>query len=152
MIVLGTGYTNKSIKRDEWNRFGALGVVEPVNDLPLSNIFFNASESALMDSFAAEMGDNLYIFNKSLHAGRHGDFPSIQIDDASPENMNRLRLFFEAIMEENARTFDEVCHILVSNRDRRSDEDRSKRKEGILRYFVSMFDGRDSSTDRSLDD
>ncbi len=152
MIVLGTGYTNKSIKRDEWNRFGALGVVDPVNDLPLINIFFNASESALMDSFAAEMGDNLYIFNKSLHAGRHGDFPSIQIDDASPENMNRLRLFFEAIMEENARTFDEVCHILVSNRDRRSDEDRSKRKEGILRYFVSMFDGRDSSTDRSLDD
>jgi hypothetical protein len=44
MIVLGTGYTNRSIKRDQWNRYGALGVVDPANDLPLINILFNASE------------------------------------------------------------------------------------------------------------
>src|SRR5690606_33738988 len=54
MIGLGTGYTNRSIKKEDWNRFGALGVVDPVNDLPLINIFFHASESALWDSFASE--------------------------------------------------------------------------------------------------
>ena len=68
MIVLGTGYTNRSIKREDWNRYGSLGVVDPANDLPLINILFNASESALMDAFEAEMGDNLYALNKSLFA------------------------------------------------------------------------------------
>lgn len=119
MIILGTGYTNRSVKKEDWNRYGALGIVDPVNDLPLINIFFHASESALMDGFAEEMGDNLFIFNKSmLPAGP--ETPSSQIDDASPENFRRLRLFHESIIEENRNRFDTLCDVLVRHHENRA--------------------------------
>lgn len=120
MIILGTGYTNRSIKREDWNRYGALGIVDPVNDLPLINIFFHASETALMDSFAEEMGDNLFIFNKPMTVAPDDPaMPSMQIDDASPENFRRLRVFQEQIVEENKARFDALCHLLVGHYEQR---------------------------------
>lgn len=119
MLGFGTGYTNKSIKKDEWNRYGALGVVDPVNDLPLINIFFHASESALLDAFETEMNGNLYLFNKSMVTGREADWPSLQMDDGSPQNMKRLKDFAEAIIEENRKQYETVCDILVKNYDSR---------------------------------
>ncbi len=119
IIAFGTGYTNRAIKKEDWNRYGSLGVVDPVNDLPLINIFFHASESALWDTFAEEMGDNLYVINKSLISGRQPDWPSVQIDDASPENLDRLKRFAEMMIDEQRAQLDAVCDILVSNHDRR---------------------------------
>ncbi len=118
-IGFGTGYTNRWIKKDEWNRFGALGVVDPVNDLPLINIFFHASESALLDAYQAEMKGNLYFFNKSMVTGAGENWPSTQMDDGSPENMKRLKNFAEEIIEENRAQYEKVCDILVQNYDRR---------------------------------
>ena len=46
MMCFGTGRTVKSMTKEQWDQFGALGVVDPVNDYPLINIFFTASESA----------------------------------------------------------------------------------------------------------
>lgn len=135
MIVLGTGYTNRSFKKDEWNRFGSLGVVDPVNDLPLINIFFHAAESALMDSFATEMGENLYVFNKSLINDRKANWPSTQIDDGSPENLKRLKEFADIILEENQSKFDDVCHLLVRNRD-----ERKKNKDGFFGAIRKSLD------------
>lgn len=145
MIVLGTGYTNRSIKREEWNRYGALGVVDPVNDLPLINILFNASESALMDAFAAEMGDNLFVFNRSLYDGNAKDLPNTQIDDASPENLRRLRLFVEALLEDEKGRLDDVCHLLVSNRDQREQERQEKNRKARMQRFFTFFSGRDDT-------
>lgn len=120
MVCLGTGITNRSIHKDEWNSFGSLGVVDPANDLPLINIFFHASESALMDSFGHDLGKNLFMFNRSLITPSDGEkLPSPDIDDATPENMARLARFAEIIIEENRKSFDSLCHILVSNRDKR---------------------------------
>lgn len=119
MIGFGTGYTNKSIKRDEWNRYGSLGVVDPVNDLPLISIFFHAGESALLDAFESEMKGNLHLFNKSLVSSRQPDWPSVQMDDGSPENMKRLKNFADSIIEENRKQYDDVCQLLVSNHDTR---------------------------------
>ncbi len=119
MIVLGTGYTFKSIRKEEWNRYGALGVVDPGNDLPLINILFHASESALMDAFADEAGENLFIFNKIIPASPGPTTPSEQIDDASPANIKKLNLFFEEMMEENQSRFDDLCNLLVSHYDDR---------------------------------
>lgn len=119
MIGLGTGYTNRSVKKEDWNRFGSLGVVDPVNDLPLINIFFHASESALMETFASEMGDDLYILNKSLISGRGPDWPGTQIDDGSPENLARLKNFAEMIIEDNKTKFDKVCDLLVRNYEKK---------------------------------
>lgn len=152
MIVLGTGYTNRSFKKEDWNRYGALGIVDPVNDLPLINIFFHASESALMDSFADEMGDNLFIFNKSMLAAP-GDYsmPNNQIDDASPENLKRLRFFFEAMLEENRKQFDTVCEVLVSRYEEKQREERLREKDGMIdrtRKYFSFFKGL-HSTDRT---
>ncbi len=143
MIVLGTGYTNKSIKKEDWNRYGALGVVDPANDLPLINILFNASESALMDAFETEMGQNLFVFNKSLFSLDRSVAPSTQIDDASPETLKRLRFFVEALMEEKKDRFDEVCHLLVTNRDRRVEEHREKIRKTRAKRFFSFFSGKD---------
>ncbi len=119
MIGLGTGYTNRSIKKDEWNRYGSLGVVDPVNDLPLINIFFHASESALLDAFEDEMNGNLYLFNKSLISDRGSETPSVQIDDGSPANMKRLRDFADGIIEENRGQYERVCQLLVSHYESR---------------------------------
>lgn len=124
MLALGTGITNRPIHKDEWNRFGSLGVVDPANDLPLINIFFHASESALMESFGNEMGRDLYLFNRSLLMPfGEEDLPSVNIDDATPENMKRLARFAEILIEENKTKFDEICHLLVTNRDRKSNEE-----------------------------
>jgi predicted acylesterase/phospholipase RssA len=123
MVCLGTGITNRPIHKDEWNRFGSLGVVDPANDLPLINIFFHASESAMMDSFGKELGQNLYMFNRSLlNPIGEENLPSVNIDDATPDNMARMARFAEIIIEENKGAFDQLCHILVSNRDRKQAE------------------------------
>lgn len=120
MVCLGTGITNRPIHKDEWNRFGALGVVDPANDLPLINIFFHASESAMMESFGKELGRDLFMFNRSMLLPIPGEtLPSVDIDDATPENMARLERFAHVILEDNKTQFDELCHILVSNRDRK---------------------------------
>jgi len=120
MLALGTGISNRAIHKDEWNRFGSLGVVDPANDLPLINIFFQAPESALMEVFGQEMGDHLYVFNRSLFAPTMNplDLPNNQIDDASEDQMKRLGRFAKIIIEENAKKFDDLCHLLVKNRDR----------------------------------
>lgn len=120
MIVLGTGYTLRSIKKEDWNRYGGLGVVDPVNDLPLINILFHASESALVEGMMQELGSDLFVFNKSI-ISRPGksQMPNTQIDDASPENLKKLRFFAEEIMEENQKHFDRLCHLLVSNYESR---------------------------------
>lgn len=115
-IVIGTGYANRSIAKEDWNRFGSIGVVDPNNDMPLINIFFHASESALYEAYADEMGDKTFTFNKSMITGdyRH-DYPSTDIDDASPENIRRLKNFFEMSLEENRKKFEHICDLLVKN-------------------------------------
>lgn len=118
MILIGTGHTLRSFKKEDWNRYGGLGVVDPMNDLPLINILFHASETALVESFGRDMGDNLFVFNKSLIQDAP-DMPSTQIDDASPENLKKLKRFFEELMEENKAKFDTVCDLLVRNYERR---------------------------------
>ncbi len=145
MLILGTGYTNRSVTKEDWNSYGSLGVVDPVNDLPLINIFFHASESALMDSFAEEMGDNLYIFNKSMITQEDDpESASTQIDDASPENLKRLRYFAESLMEENRGKFEEICHILVNNRDRKTEGKRQNNLKKNAKKYLRFLSGKKS--------
>ncbi len=142
MIGFGTGHTLRSFKKDDWNRYGGLGVVDPVNDLPLINILFHASESALVESFEQELGDNVYIFNKSMvpddeSAAR---MPNTEIDDASPENLKRLERFFEETLEENKSKFYTVCDILVKNRDDNKSEENQFLRDMKKRFY--MFTGK----------
>lgn len=123
LIVIGTGYVNRSIPKSDWNRYGSIGVVDPDNDMPLINIFFHASETALYESFAEEMANHTYLFNKNMVSGQYlRDFPSTDIDDASPENLHRLKNFFEMTLEENRRKFEDICQLLVQNYDRQQKE------------------------------
>lgn len=115
MIALGTGFSLRSFKKEDWNSFGGLGVVDPVNDLPLINILFHAPESALVQSFSDELRDNLFVFNKSLVHAAADTAPSHAIDDGSPQNMENMERFADAIIEENRPAFDQVCKILADN-------------------------------------
>ncbi len=116
MLVLGTGHTNRSVNKDDWNQMGALGVVDPANDLPLINILFHASETALIDAFQEEIGNQLYVFNKSVVAtNRPENFPSEQIDDARPENLEKLKNFADMIIDENREGFKIICDLLKKN-------------------------------------
>ena len=148
MIVLGTGYTNRSYRKEQWNRFGSLGVVDPVNDLPLINIFFHASESALMEGFAEELGDDLFVFNKSM-VGQAilKDVPTTQIDDASPDNLMRMRVFSQALIEEQRQRLDDLCQLLVSHHDARRQDTRDGVIDRTRKYF-SFFTGM-RNTDRT---
>ncbi len=149
MIVLGTGYTNRSVKKEDWNRYGSLGVVDPVNDLPLINIFFHASESALMDSFREEMEDNLFIFNKSMISSiDNPDAPNTQIDDASPENLKHLETFTEELLEENKGQFDAICHLLVNQRDRREEEQANNAIRKAKKHYFSLMGKRKNDKKR----
>ena len=136
MIGLGTGYTNRSIQKDQWNKYGSLGVVDPVNDLPLINIFFHASESALSHSLLHELGDDLYMFNRSILDDDPNN-PNVSIDDGSPENLKKMRYFAESIMEEFAGQLDDVCELLVQNRDKNETlkTQEKKDKKGIFGLF-----------------
>lgn len=136
MIGLGTGYTNKSINREQWNKYGSLGVVDPVNDLPLINIFFHAPESALSHSLVQELGDDLYMFNKSINDD-DPDAPTAQIDDGSPENLKKMRNFADIMMEEYSSQFDDLCNFLVQNYERKSGRKREKEteKKGLFSFF-----------------
>jgi uncharacterized protein len=126
MIVLGTGHCNRSFSHEDWNRFGAIGVVDPKHDMPLINIFFHASETALSNAMADDLKNRLYIFNKSLIYGAYSqDFPSTDIDDASPDNIHAMKNFFEMMLEENRKSFTEMCEILVQNYQRRMQEHRT---------------------------
>lgn len=121
MIVLGTGHSNRAIEKDVWNRYGSLGVVDPSNGMPLINIFFYASETALLTPFEDEMQNRLFVFNKSLVFGDFlHEFPNTDIDDASPDNLHRLKNFFEMTVEENRKSFDNMCDLLVQNFESKS--------------------------------
>ena len=126
MICLGTGYTNKSVSHRDWNKYGALGVVDPSNDFPLINIFFHAPESALLGAFKDELSDNVYVFNKSLNSG--DNLPSSAPDNSSADNIKKLRHFAYDIMDENERNFNKICHILAENGESRL----NRRKHGRL--------------------
>lgn len=142
LIVLGTGFFNRSIRKEDWNRYGSIGVVDPNNDMPLINIFFYASETALIETFTEQMGGNLHVFNKSLVTGPFvNEYPSTHIDDASPENLRRLRNFFEMMLEENRRKFDTICDILVSNHDarRQSHSDDAPAQSTLLQRGLSRI-------------
>lgn len=141
MLAFGTGYTHKTMTKEEWNQFGALGVVDPVNDYPLINIFFHASESALMQAFSEEVGeDNLFIFNKSMYDDMNiqTGLPSTQIDDATPANIHKLKLFAQAIIEENESRLDEACHILVKNYE---DKHNIDKEEGFIEALKKSIFG-----------
>lgn len=131
MILLGTGHTLRSFKKEDWNRFGGLGVVDPVNDLPLINILFHASETALVESFGEELGQRIYVFNKSMvRETDQSIVPSFQIDDASPHNLKKMEHFAHATIEENQKQFDHICDLLVRNY-----EQRQKQKPFWRRWF-----------------
>lgn len=135
MIALGTGHTLRSFKKQDWNKMGGLGVVDPINDLPLINILFNAPETALLESFSQEMQDNLYIFNKSIIRNvDQSQTPSESIDDASFENLQKMKTFAQSIIEENSKKFDEVCDLLVRNY-----ESRAYQKEQSLWQKIRSF-------------
>ena len=95
-----------------------------------------------MDAFGAEMGRNLFVFNKSMLPEHNNPMgASTQIDDASPENIEKLRLFFEMIMEENKDKFDDVCHLLVSRRDLREKEKKEQDdRKGLMRFLPFLSD------------
>lgn len=133
MILLGTGYTLRSITKDTWNSYGGLGVVDPVNDLPLINILFHAPESALVESFSQELGNDLFVFNKAIRddVGVTG-MPSKAIDDASEANLENMRSFAEGVVEEQGKRFDDLCHLLVSLRDQKP---ATQRKPFWSRFF-----------------
>jgi hypothetical protein len=131
-IVLGTGYTQRSISKDDWNSYGGLGVVDPVHDLPLIRILFHAPESALTQSYMDDLGDGLFMFNKSMIAARHTDTPSDDIDDASPENLEKLRRFARVIIEDNITRLDELCDLLVQNYENTG---KKPSKNGFLDIF-----------------
>lgn len=144
MIGLGTGYTNRSIQKEQWNKYGSLGVVDPVNDLPLINIFFHASESALSHSLVHELGDDLHMFNRTILDG-DPTTPSVQIDDGTPENLKKLRHFAESIMEDKAKELDDVCELLVKNRDKKDTLKREKERDEnpIFSFFQKIKDSLD---------
>ena len=137
MIILGTGHTLRSIKGEDWNRYGSMGVVDPANDLPLINILFHASETALVESFNQEMGDNVYVFNKSMLINEGSPYaPNTQIDDASADNLQNLQRFSEEMLEENKADFDKVCDLLVRNRDKKK-----KSGGGFFQKFIPSLRG-----------
>lgn len=139
MLVFGTGYTGKSLTKDEWDQYGALGVVDPVNDYPLINIFFHASESALMQAFSEDLGHgNLFIFNKSIYDDSNidGGLPSQQIDDATPENMVRLKNFAMTILEENWKQLDDVCEMLVQNYEAKQEIEKDSIISRLRKHFL----------------
>ena len=137
MILLGTGYTLPSISKDDWNSYGNIGVVDPANDLPLINILFHAPESALIESFNDTLGDDLYIFNKSLISCDPAHKPSRQIDDATPENIAAMKRFAKAMIEEQKDRLDALCDILVANYEANTQEKAAKAKDN--RGWFSFF-------------
>lgn len=131
--MFGTGHANKSFKQEDWNMFGGLGVVDPVNDLPLINILFHASETALIESFGQELGDNIYMFNKSLLAqGDPSRIPGRQIDDGREENLKKMRYFYEDMLAENKSQFDALCNVLVQNYEQNQDIDAQEEKTSLI--------------------
>lgn len=128
MILLGTGYTLRSISRDDWNSYGGLGVVDPVNDLPLINILFHAPESALVESFSQELGNDLFVFNKSMTLDPLSEsIPSKAIDDARPDNLARMKAFADDIVTEHQQRFDALCQLLVQNYEQKQTPEDSKK-------------------------
>ncbi len=129
MIVLGTGMTQISFTKDQWNKFGSLGVVDPVHGLPLINIFFHAAESALSSAFEEKIGDNVFIFNKSLvPTAKNHDLPEQDIDDASPDNIRRMKKFTAELLEEHEDQLDELCKILVKHHEKTRKKSLFKKK------------------------
>lgn len=117
-ITLGTGLTNPAIDKADWDKWGALGLVDPANNYPLINVLMTAADSALAAPLARDLKDNLFSFNRPLY-GQGPNAPSTALDDGTPENLQRLKRFGEELVEDSSAKIDRLCHILVSTYDRR---------------------------------
>lgn len=137
MILLGTGYALPSIKKEDWNSYGNIGIVDPANDLPLINILFQAPESALIESFNQTLGDDLFVFNKSLLSCDPSHKPSRDIDDATPENLKAMRDFAQALIEEQQERLDRLCDLLVCNYEHNQNEKINQQRDA--RHWFSFF-------------
>lgn len=136
-ILLGTGYSLKAFSKAQWNSYGSIGVVDPAHDLPLINILFHAPESALIDSFFEEMGRDMFVFNKSIIKSDPSMRPTLQIDDATPENIINLKKFAACMIEEQAQDIDRLCNLLVHNYEQNAVEKTAqvKDKRRIFSFF-----------------
>jgi len=113
VVMLGTGNTLRSFSKEKWDSYGGLGIVDPVNDTPLINIMLHASETALTEAFHEYVDGNAHVFNKRLID--HKDGPDLELDNAKPENLKRLKKFAMELIEDQTDQLDDVCHKLVKH-------------------------------------
>ena len=133
MVMLGTGNIHRSFTEKKWNSYGGLGIVDPVNNTPLINIMLHASETALMEAFHEYIDGNAHIFNKRLID--HKDGPDLELDNAEPENLKRLKNFAFELIEEQTKELDDVCQTLVQHHDDQQKEEPKKKK--IFSFFTA---------------
>lgn len=151
MIALGTGRINKKVTKSDWDKYGALGVVDPANDFPLINIFFHASETALLDTFTQEIQDRLFILNKSLvHGENRAEFPSTELDNGDPKNIKRMKNFAKMIIEEQEESLNTICDLLIKNADNSKIGKSGKSVKNVKRAKGKKDSGKKSSILRYL--
>ena len=77
------------------------------------------------------MGDHFHVLNKSLVTGPYKqDYPTTQLDDASPESLRRMKNFAEMMLAENSETFNTICDLLQKNH-----KEKPSKKNKILDYL-----------------
>lgn len=114
VVHLGTGNTNNKMSPEEFNDLSVLGLLNKSNGSVLLSLVAKMSVLDTAEDMREEIGDRFYTFDGILQLDGEDRAPAsaMAIDDARPENLQRLEKMAGQIIRDNDAEINRLCDIL----------------------------------------
>lgn len=141
VIHVGTGYAKVSLSPEEFNRLGPLGMVRKESGSLLISLATNMTGIDTNNDMQDELGDRFFSFDGVMDPN-DPDGPNYTIDDASPENLQKLEDFAEKLIMSMSDDIDRACKFLT---DRIYKEHAYHKSEQALEKLANMMETVDTA-------
>lgn len=112
VVHVGTGHVKHSVSPEEFNAMGPIGLLSKANGSFLISLVTNMSVIDVENDMQDENGGKVFHFDGNIDPEENPDSPSISLDDAREENLQRLDRFAESIIQNHRHQLDRLCVIL----------------------------------------
>ena len=113
VISLGTGSATRPFPYERAKRWGGIGWISPNNDVPVISVAMDGQTSLVDQNMELRLGDQYIRFDAHLRDTKDPKMsPNDAFDDASPENMVKIRHLADQIIADNGTKIDRVVEVL----------------------------------------
>ncbi len=112
VVHIGTGHIKNSVSPEEFNAMGPLGLMSKANGSILISLVSHMAVMDVENDTREELGDRLFRFDAIIDPEKNPNCPSTSLDDARPENLQRLEVLAQDIIKSRSHDLDRLCIIL----------------------------------------